>query len=135
MESEDLLAPLCASGVSADGFEIDLGQADGPRRLFRLAREMFLVESRFSSIMQRIRHGRISREWPQKTWISTIGVDLRTVILLCQEFVKGYTRGDVGRIINLTSGQGLSPMPNELAYAATKGGVEAFTLSLSAAVA
>ena len=41
MEPEDLLAQLCASGVSADGFEVDLGQADGPRRLFRLAREMF----------------------------------------------------------------------------------------------
>ena len=57
------------------------------------------------------------------------------MILLCQEFVKGYTQGDVGRIINLTSGQGPSPMPNELACVATKGGVEAFTLSLSAAVA
>src|SRR5262249_57190598 len=40
-----------------------------------------------------------------------------------------------GRIINLTSGQGVVPMPTELAYAATKGGIEALTVSLSVAVA
>src|SRR5262249_159731 len=40
-----------------------------------------------------------------------------------------------GRIINLTSGQGMVPMPTELAYAATKGGIDALTRSLSAAVA
>lgn len=43
--------------------------------------------------------------------------------------------GPVGRIISLTSGQSLGPMPEELAYVATKGAIEAFTLSLSAAVA
>jgi 3-oxoacyl-[acyl-carrier protein] reductase len=41
----------------------------------------------------------------------------------------------IGRIINLTSGQWLGPLPNELAYSVTKGGVDAFTLSLSGAVA
>jgi 3-oxoacyl-[acyl-carrier protein] reductase len=40
-----------------------------------------------------------------------------------------------GRIINLTSGQSRGPMPSELAYIATKGAVEAFTVSLSPAVA
>jgi 3-oxoacyl-[acyl-carrier protein] reductase len=40
-----------------------------------------------------------------------------------------------GRIINLTSGQSVAPMPGELAYAATKGAIEAFTVSLSAELA
>jgi len=44
MGPEDLLVQLCSSGVSADGFEVDPGQVDAPRRLFRLAREMFLAE-------------------------------------------------------------------------------------------
>ena len=56
------------------------------------------------------------------------------VLLPCLEFIKGFTHG-AGRIINLTSGQGLAPLPDDLAYAATKGGVDALTLSLSAAVA
>jgi len=62
-------------------------------------------------------------------------VNLRAVMLLCLEFIRGFTHGGAGRIINLTSGQGLTPLPDELAYAATKGGVDALTLSLSAAVA
>jgi 3-oxoacyl-[acyl-carrier protein] reductase len=59
--------------------------------------------------------------------------------LLCAAFVRRYreTRDAhaFGRIINLTSGQGVGPMPGELAYAASKGAVEAFTVSLSAEVA
>lgn len=62
-------------------------------------------------------------------------MNLRAVLLLCLEFIKGCSHVGAGRIINLTSGQGLGPMPGELAYAATKGGVDALTLSLSAAVA
>ncbi len=62
-------------------------------------------------------------------------VNLRATALLSAEFVRCFTSGSGGRIINLTSGQGAFPMPSELAYAATKGGIDAFTLSLSEAVA
>jgi NAD(P)-dependent dehydrogenase (short-subunit alcohol dehydrogenase family) len=48
---------------------------------------------------------------------------------------RRFTRSAGGRIINLTSGQSLGPKPDELAYAATKGAIEAFTLSLSAELA
>jgi 3-oxoacyl-[acyl-carrier protein] reductase len=40
-----------------------------------------------------------------------------------------------GRIVNLTSGQSLGPMPGELAYTASKGALEAFTRQLAAEVA
>ncbi len=36
--------------------------------------------------------------------------------------------------INLTSGQSLGPIPGELAYAATRGAIEAFTRTLAAEV-
>ena len=39
-----------------------------------------------------------------------------------------------GRIVNLTSGQSLGSMPEELAYAATKSAIEAFTRTLAAEV-
>jgi 3-oxoacyl-[acyl-carrier protein] reductase len=69
--------------------------------------------------------------------------------LLCKEFVRRWPgragnqtgsqagHGDLvrGRIINMSSGQGITPMPGELAYIATKGAVEAFTTSLAAGVA
>jgi 3-oxoacyl-[acyl-carrier protein] reductase len=62
-------------------------------------------------------------------------VNLRTTALLSVEFARRYTGRAGGRIICLTSGQSLGPMPDELAYAATKGAIEAFARSLAAAVA
>ena len=66
-------------------------------------------------------------------------VNIRGMALLCAEFVRRYklkqSEHDYGRIINLSSGQGVGPMPGELAYVATKGAVEAFSVSLSAEVA
>lgn len=64
-------------------------------------------------------------------------VNIRSTFLLCAEFARLFEKSgiDSGRIINITSGQGLGPMPGELAYAATKGAISAFTLSLSAELA
>ncbi|RSK26644.1 SDR family oxidoreductase [Bacillus sp. HMF5848] len=64
-------------------------------------------------------------------------VNMRSTFLLSVEFARrlSHAKNSYGRIINLTSGQDLGPMPNELAYAATKGAISAFTRSLSAEVA
>jgi 3-oxoacyl-[acyl-carrier protein] reductase len=62
-------------------------------------------------------------------------VNVRGMALLSVEFARRWPGGPGGRIINLTSGQSLGPMPGELAYIASKGAVEAFTLSLSAGIA
>ena len=62
-------------------------------------------------------------------------VNMRGTFLLSVEFARRFKAGTGGRIINLTSGQSLGPMPDELAYAATKGAIEAFTVSLAAGVA
>jgi 3-oxoacyl-[acyl-carrier protein] reductase len=62
-------------------------------------------------------------------------VNLRAPALLCAEFARRRAAGPGGRIVNITSGQGHGPMPSELAYAATKGGIDALTLSLSADLA
>jgi 3-oxoacyl-[acyl-carrier protein] reductase len=62
-------------------------------------------------------------------------VNVRGMALLSVEFARRYPGGPGGRIINLTSGQSLGPMPGELSYVATKGAVEALTVSLAAEVA
>jgi len=60
-------------------------------------------------------------------------VNFRATALLSVEFARRWPGGQ-GRIINMTSGQSLGPMPDELAYGASKGAIEAFTRSLSAGV-
>lgn len=62
-------------------------------------------------------------------------VNVRGMALLSVEFARRYPGGPGGRIINLSSGQSVGPMPGELAYVASKGAVEAFTISLAAEVA
>ena len=133
-EPEEIVAELRATGVRAHGFEVDLGEPDGPSTLFQLTRVQFghvdiLVNNAAYSTeitVDGMRVEDLDRHY---------AVNLRAVMLLCAEFVRSFPNGGAGRIINLTSGQGLGPLPNELAYAATKGGVDAFTLSLSAAIA
>ena len=46
----------------------------------------------------------------------------------------GGIQGPGGRIVNFSSGQSLGPMPESLAYAASKGAIEAFTRTLAAEV-
>jgi 3-oxoacyl-[acyl-carrier protein] reductase len=133
-EPDAILDALRATGVQAHGVEIDLGQPEGPRTLFSLARQ------RFGRVDILVNNAAYSTETTVEGMTAEdldrhYAVNLRAMILLCLEYIKGFTQGGAGRIINLTSGQGLGPMPNELAYAATKAGVDAFTLSLSAAVA
>ncbi|CAM3900908.1 SDR family oxidoreductase [Mesobacillus zeae] len=64
-------------------------------------------------------------------------VNMRSTFLLCVEFARRFEKSnlDTGRIINMTSGQELGPMPGELAYVATKGAISAFTKSISVELA
>ena len=59
-----------------------------------------------------------------------MAVNVRGSLLLCQEFVRRNRTG-WGRIVFLTSGQSLHPMPLELSYAASKGAIEAVSLALA----
>ena len=63
-----------------------------------------------------------------------LAINVRGSLLLCQEFARRNDSG-WGRIVLLTSGQGLHPMPNELSYAVSKGAVEAASLSLAGGLA
>ena len=55
----------------------------------------------------------------------------RAHALLATGLVRGLPEGRPGRIVLMTSGQGRGPMPNELAYAASKGALEALVVSLA----
>lgn len=59
-------------------------------------------------------------------------VNVRGTLLLVQGFAAQHDGRPGGRVILLTSGQHLNPMPGELAYVASKGALHQLTLSLSA---
>lgn len=132
-EPDDLLAELQAAGVHAAYLEIDLAQPDSAAHLFDH------IETHFGSVDVLVNNAAYSTNGGIEALTAAMidrhyAVNMRGMMLLCHEFVRRWQKNSGGRIINLTSGQRLTPMPDELAYAATKGAVEAFTLSLSAAV-
>jgi 3-oxoacyl-[acyl-carrier protein] reductase len=133
-EAEELIVELRAMGVRAEGLDLDLTQPDAPLRLFdQVEAALGPVDILVNNATHSERDGieALTAELLDKHY----AMNLRAMALLCAEFVRRFDRREGGRIINLSSGQGVGPMPGELAYSATKGAVEAFTVSLSAEVA
>lgn len=133
-ESEALLVELRASGVQAYCLDLDLTMLDAPARVFDHAEEVLgpvdiLVNNATYSVNDGI--DSLTADILDKHYV----MNLRAMALLCTEFARRFKKSSGGRIINISSGQGLGPMPGELAYAATKGAVDAFTVSLSAELA
>ncbi len=58
-------------------------------------------------------------------------VDARASILLAQAFARHHVAGTPASIVFLTSGQGLGPMPGEVAYAAAKAALSGVTVTLA----
>jgi 3-oxoacyl-[acyl-carrier protein] reductase len=130
---EALREELRGMGVRAEGVELDLSLPESPERLLdavagRLGPPSILVNNAAYSTPDGFE--RLDAEMLDAHY----AVNLRAAALLCVGFARRYPGGPGGRIINLTSGQSLGPMPGQLAYAATKGGIEAFTVTLAAEV-
>jgi len=136
-EPQMLIADLQQMGRKADGLEIDLSEANAPQQLFDH------VEAAFGPVSILVNNATYStRDGIENLTAESLdkhyAVNIRAMALLCAEFVRRFKKAlsgyKDGRIINLSSGQSVGSMPGELAYVATKGAVEAFTVSLSAEV-
>jgi 3-oxoacyl-[acyl-carrier protein] reductase len=129
-EPEALLGELRAAGVGAEGVEIDLSGSDSARLLLDAAEEglgrpSILVNT--AAVSTRAGFEALDAE----TLDAHYAVNVRAMALLSVGFARRYPGGPGGRIVNFSSGQSLGPMPEELAYVATKGAIEAFTRTLA----
>lgn len=132
-EPDALLAELRGMGVRAEGVEVDLSQPESPEELLETATERL---GRPSILVNNAAHS--TRDGFEELDATTLdvhyAVNVRATALLCVHFARRYPGGPGGRIVNLTSGQSQGPMVGELAYAASKGAIEAFTITLAAEV-
>ncbi|MCR5148694.1 MAG: SDR family NAD(P)-dependent oxidoreductase [Eubacterium sp.] len=64
-------------------------------------------------------------------WQKTVAVNLNSVYNTCHEVLPFMVREKAGRIVNISSVWGLVGASCEVAYSATKGGVNAFTRALA----
>ena len=132
-EPEILVEELRAAGVWAESIELDLSLPESPKHLLdtaedRLGRPSILVNNAAHST----RDGYESLD--AETLDAHYAVNVRATVLLSVLFARRFEAGSGGRIVNFTSGQSLGPMTGELAYASTKGAIEAFTRTLAAEV-
>ena len=127
-EPESILVALGAQGA---GIELDLSSPSAAVDLFTQANSRFGPVDILVNNAAHWECGGINQASAEQL-DRHYAVNVRAAVLLCAEFVRRRPPGVGGRIINMTSGQGRGPMPGELAYAVTKAGLDALTLSLAA---
>jgi 3-oxoacyl-[acyl-carrier protein] reductase len=132
-EPRTLLEELRGAGVRAETMELDLSLPESPERLLDAVTELLGPPSILvNNAAHSTRDG--YKALDAATLDAHYAVNLRATALLSVVFAQRFDGETGGRIVNLTSGQSLGPMPGELAYAATKGAIEAFTRTLAAEV-
>ncbi len=71
----------------------------------------------------------------EEEWDRVLGTNLKGVFLCSQAVARHMVKKEKGRILSIASGRGVAGAPNAAHYAASKGGVIAFTKSLAAELA
>ncbi|NJM89467.1 MAG: SDR family oxidoreductase [Hydrococcus sp. RU_2_2] len=133
-EPQQLQQELETLGIRAQRLEIDLSLPESPSQLIDA------VEAKLGSLSILVNNAAYSVEDGYEQLNASIldasyAVNLRATALLSVEFARRYRGGAGGRIINLTSGQFQGAMVGEIAYAATKGAIDALTITLATAIA
>jgi 3-oxoacyl-[acyl-carrier protein] reductase len=135
-EGPELLQKLIrALGARCEHMMIDLATADAPQRIIQTAQAQLGAAS---ILVNNATHDDTQAPFDRldaQTLDAYYAVNMRGTMLLSIEFARSFSLPSSGRIINLTSGQGRGAMPGKLAYVATKGAIEAFTVTLAVEVA
>lgn len=130
LEFDEIFQDLKRYGTEIEGVEADFSLANSAEIVFSNALKRFgkvdiLINNAACSEHDNIET--ISSESIDRHYF----VNVRTPILLVREFSNHFKGASGGRIINLTSGQALTPLLDELAYVASKAAMDAFTQSVA----
>lgn len=126
-----LLAELRSAGGRVEQIEVDLRTPAAPAATVRAAVAAYghvdiLVANHAYSTMGSL------EELTAEQIDAHLAVNVRGSLLLVKDFAAQHDGRPGGRVILMTSGQHLGPMPGELAYVASKAALHGLTLSLSA---
>ncbi len=121
-------------GVKCEKYELDLALPNSAELLFnrvqeKLGQASVLVNNATYSTLTDIHNfsaAELDRHYE---------INLKATTLLTIEFIRRFDLKRGGRIINLTSGQSLGEMSDEIAYAITKSAIETLTKTISQKIA
>jgi 3-oxoacyl-[acyl-carrier protein] reductase len=133
---EDVIAGVTGALADRDASvrhaELDLAGPDAPEQLIEVA-----AASSGPLDVLVCNHARSGGDGPLGALTAAMldahwAVNARSAILLAQAFAARHdSRRPGGRIVFMTSGQDLGPMPGEVAYAASKGALASVTVTLA----
>ncbi len=123
-----LMAELRTHGRRIEHLEADFAEPDAPQRVVAAAVQTFghidiLVANHAYSTM-----GALEALTASEIDLH-LQINVRGSLLLIKEFAAQHDNRPGGRVVLMTSGQHLGPMPGELAYIASKGALHQLTLS------
>jgi 3-oxoacyl-[acyl-carrier protein] reductase len=130
IRADQLAEELQKCGVLAEHIEADLAQPDCADYILNAVEERLGAPSILvNNAAYSARDG--FEKLDARGLDAHYAVNVRGTALLSVEFARRFSGKSGGRIIYLTSGQDLGPMPGELAYVASKGATIAFMRSLA----
>ena len=121
-------------GVNCEKLELDLSLVNSTELLFNE------VQNKLGQASVLVNNATYSTQTDIDNFSATeldkhYEINLKATTLLTIEFIKRFNLKKGRRIINLTSGQSLGEMSNEIAYAVTKGAIETLTKTISQKIA
>ena len=132
--SEAVVAELQAVSERIAYIESDLGDARAPAELLKQAQQRFGPVDILVANHARSGQGGLM-ETSGDELDAFFADNVRSTILLAQAFVAQRDPARGGRIVMLTSGQHLGPMPGTLAYVISKGAIHQATATLASELA
>jgi len=130
----EAIATELAARTQVDHLSADFLDPDAPTRVVEAARGRFglvdiLVANHARSSAQDLEH------LTADEIDASFAVNARATLLLVRAFAAQHDGRTGGRVVMMTSGQHLGPMPDELPYIASKGAIHQLTASLAAHLA
>lgn len=117
-------------GACCEVFIGDMGNYEDVRAMFELANKTFgaidcLINNAGISIVG------LFQDMKPKEWHAIVNSNLDSVYNCCHFAVKDMLKNHSGKIINISSVWGIHGASCEVAYSATKGGINSFTKALA----
>lgn len=128
---QEYAASLSASyGVRVYCYATDLGDSQALEQLLTSLPDMDVVVNNAG-----ISYVGLLTDMSLSDWNDIINVNLTSTFLTCRSFLPAMIRRQKGHIINISSVWGNVGASMEVAYSATKGGINSFTKALAKEVA
>ncbi len=132
-------AEACAKEINTAGSEclVIKARVERANEVEKTVRKVFQKYGRIDVLVNNAgiwKDGKIG-SMTEKQWDETIDINLKGTFLFCNEVVPIMKRKKSGKIINISSTAGQRGEPQHSHYAASKGGVIAFTKSIAVELA